>query len=279
MRLLTVTLVLAGLAACVQPAQTPSPPSVVEGLAAGNYTLVDLTHPYYDGMPTIGLPPNLGQTPPFELHLISMYDDKGPAWYWNWYQVGEHAGTHVDAPNHWVSGRDFEAVDAIPLDRLICPAAVIDVKQKAAENADYMVTVEDVEAWEQANGELPAGAMVIMNSGWGEKFSDPKAFLGLNENGEAHAPGFSPEVARWLLENRDINGLASDTVSTEAMAIAGTTNPPFQVHRTMHEAGKYQIEMIANVDRLPAGGAYLMVAPMKVQGGSGAPTRIFGFVP
>ena len=118
-----------------------------------------------------------------------------------------------------------------------------------------------------------------MNSGWSEKFSDPMVFLGVNDKGEAHAPGFSPAAARWLLENRNVVGLATDTVSTDALAVAGATDPPYQVHIAMHRAGKYQIEMIAGLDQLPASGAYLIVAPIKVQGGSGAPARIFGLLP
>ena len=278
MRLITLILGLVWLVACAQPAAPP--PTVVEALAAGNYSLVDLSHPYHEGMPEFQTPPNLGQGVLFKLNEISRWDGRGMnTWYWNWYQVTEHSGTHVDAPNHWFPGKDKEAVDEIPIDRLVGPAVVVDVKAKAAADVDYMLSVEDLTAWEQANGEIPAGAVIIMNSGWGDKFSDPMAFLGLNDAGALHFPGFSPDAIRWLLENRDINAVATDSLSTDALGISLGTDPPNQVHIEMHKAGKYQIELIANVDALPAAGAWVMVAPMKIQGGSGSPSRIFGILP
>ncbi len=278
MRPMTFILGIAMLATCAFP-EAPQP-TVSEVLAAGNYSLVDLSHPYYEGMPEFQAPPHLGQGVPFKLNEISKWDEPGMnTWYWNWYQVTEHSGTHVDAPNHWFPGKDKEAVDEIPLERLVAPAVVVDVKAKAAADSDYMVSVEDLEAWEQANGEIPPGAVIIMNSGWSDKYSDPKAFLGLNDAGELHFPGFSPDAIRWLFEHRDINAVASDSLSTDALGVSLGTDPFNQVHIEMHRAGKYQIELIANVDALPAAGAWVVVAPMKIQGGSGSAARIFGIVP
>ena len=281
MRLITLVLGIGGIAwlvACAPPAVPP--PTVAEVLAAGNYSLVDLSHPYYEGMPEFQAPPHLGQGVPFKLNEISKWDEPGMnTWYWNWYQVTEHSGTHVDAPNHWFPGKDKEAIDEIPLERLVAPAVVVNVKAKAAADSDYMISVDDLAAWEQANGEIPPGAVIIMNSGWSDKYSDPTAFLGLNDAGELHFPGFSPDAIRWLLENRDINAVATDSLSTDALGISLNTDPFNQVHIEMHRAGKYQIELIANVEALPAAGAWLVVAPMKIQGGSGASSRIFGIVP
>ncbi len=269
---------IAWLTSCAPP-ETPAP-TIADVLAAGNYSLVDLSHPYHEGMPEFQAPPHLGQGVPFKLNEISKWNEPGMnTWYWNWYQVTEHSGTHVDAPNHWFPGKDKEAIDEIPLERLVAPAVVVDVKAKAAADSDYMVSVDDLEVWEQANGEIPPGAVIIMNSGWSAKYSDPMAFLGLDEAGELHFPGFSPDAIRWLLENRDINAVAADSLSTDALAISLKTDPFNQVHIEMHRAGKYQIELIANVDALPAAGAWLVVAPMKIQGGSGAASRIFGIVP
>ena len=278
MRRMTLILGITLLASCAPP-EAP-PPTIAEVLAAGNYSLVDLSHSYYEGMPEFQAPPHLGQGVPFELNEISRWDEPGMnTWYWNWYQVTEHSGTHVDAPNHWFPGKDKGAVDEIPLERLVAPAVVVDVKSKAAADSDYMVSVDDLKAWEQANGEIPPGAVIIMNSGWSDKYSDPKAFLGLNDVGELHFPGFSPDAIRWLLEHRDINAVASDSLSTDALGVSLGTDPFNQVHIEMHRAGKYQIELIANVDALPAAGAWVVVAPMKIQGGSGSAARIFGIVP
>ncbi len=280
MKLMTVVPGIALLVSCA-PSQTEAPPpSVVEALAAGNYSLVDLSHPYYEGAPEFVAPPHLGQGVLFKKTEIARWDERGAnTWYWNWYQMTEHAGTHTDAPNHWFSGKDKESIDEIPIDRLVAPAVVVDVKAKAAADPDYMLSVDDLNAWEEAHGEIPPGAIVIMNSGWGEKYSDLKAFLGLDEAGGLHFPGFSPDAARWLLESRDINALASDSLATDALGVSMGTDPPHQVHIEMHRAGKYQIEMIANLDALPAAGAWLVVAPMKFQGGGGAGSRIFGILP
>ena len=279
MRLWATLLTFAGLVACTGSRSTSPVPSVVEALAAGKYTLVDMSHPYHETMPPTMLPPEFGQSPPFKMHSISRFDERGPEWYWNWLQVSEHSGTHIDAPNYWITGRDKESVDQIPLERLVCPAAVIDVRAKVAENLDYSVTVGDLENWEERHGELPVGAIVIMNSGWGQKVTNTQAYRGIDENGNSHYPGFSGELARWLIANRNINGVASDTPSTDTNAVAAGMDPPFPVHFAMHEAGKFQIEELANVDRLPPAGAYLIVAPMKIKGGSGAPARIYGVLP
>lgn len=246
-------------------------------IGSGDVTIVDLTHVYNENIPTIKLPPNFAQSMPFKLHNISRYGEtgkNGPFWYWNWFWMGEHAGTHVDAPNHWVSGRKFASVDSIKLENLIAPAVVINVREKAAKNPDYTVTVQDIYNWENKHGKIPAGAMVIMDSGWWKLWPDEKKFLGIAPDGSSHNPGFSPEAARFLASKRDIVGIAADAVSTDALGVAGQTNPPFQVHIEMHRHGKYQIEMIANLDRIPPSGALLIIAPTPIEGGSGAPARI-----
>ena len=255
---------------------------LLSALSAKRIVAVELTHAYTDTIPNITLPPNFGQSIPFKLHNISEYEktgEKGPLWYWNWFWMGEHTGTHVDAPNHWISGRDFESVDEIALEKLLLPAVVIDVKAKASADNDYLVSVGDIEAWERANGRIPDNAMVIMDSGWSERWPDENEFMNYDSSGMPHSPGFSPEAAKYLIKNRQISGFAVDTVSTDALAVAGGTDPPYGVHFVAHGAGKFQIEMIANPDRLPARGALLVVAPLRIEGGSGAPARIFAFVP
>lgn len=256
-----------------------SPANLIEALRSGKLKLIDCSYTYFEGMPGIKLPPPFANTKTYESTNISRYDERGPAWYWNWFTVGEHAGTHVDAPNHWVSGKDNVGVDAIDLSGLVVPAVVINVEQKVAANPDYEVTREDVLAWEKQNGRVPDGAMVVMSSGWGKRWPDPAKFLGLDGQGRPHGPGFGETAAEFLIKERNISGLAVDTVSTEAMALAGGKKPmPFPVHFIAHGAKKYQIEMLANADKLPAKGAALIIAPIKVRNGSGAPARIFAIV-
>lgn len=250
--------------------------------ALSHYRMVDLSYTYTEGMPTIVIPPQFNQSMPYKSVLISKYDETGslgPFWYWNWFWMGEHTGTHIDAPNHWISGKKFESVDHIPIERLLVPAVVIEVKSKVAANNDYLVTTDDVKAWEQAHGRIPKGAIVVMNSGWGSRWPDQKKFMGLDASGKPHAPGFTPEVAKFLMEEREVNGLATDTVSTDSLGIAGSTNPPFGVHIAVHAKDGYQIEMLANADALTPTGSYLLIAPLRLGGGSGSPARIFGFVP
>src|SRR5215471_14095149 len=255
------------------------PVEVLTAIRAGKLKVIDCSYTYFEGMPGIKLPPPLANTKTFEITNVSRYDERGPAWYWNWFSVGEHAGTHVDAPNHWISGRDNPGVDRIDLGELIVPAAVIDVRGKVTSNQDYEVTREDILEWEKMNGKVPEDCLVVMKSGWGSRGPDPVKFLGIDAHGQPHGPGFGESAAEFLLKQRKIAGLAVDTVSTEAMALAGGKKPiPFPVHYMVHGAKKYQIEMLANTDSLPATGALLIVAPVKVQNGSGAPARIYALV-
>jgi kynurenine formamidase len=265
----------AGLAASTNV----KPADILATIRSGKLKVIDCSYTYFEGMPGIKLPPPFANTKTFEITNVSRYDARGPAWYWNWFSIGEHAGTHVDAPNHWISGRDNVGVDRIDIGQLIAPAAVIDVRQKVSANQDYEVTREDIMAWENANGRIPEDAIVVMRSGWGSRWPDPAKFLGIDAEGRPHGPGFGESAADFLLKQRQIVALAVDTVSTEAMGLAGQKQPiPFPVHNMVHGAKKYQIEMLANTDSLPAAGAVLVVAPVKVQNGSGAPARIYALV-
>jgi kynurenine formamidase len=257
-----------------------APAALLKALESGKAKIVDCSHTYAPGMPSIALPPNFGQTPPFELHLISRFDDKGPAWYWNWFKMGEHTGTHLDAPNHWVSGKDNVGVDRLELKTLIVPAVVVDVTQKAAANQDYELTREDLLEWEKQHGRIPPNAMVVMNSGWSQRWADAKRYINLDEKGVPHNPGFGESAAEFLIKERDVAGFAVDGVSTEALALAGGKQPrPYPVHYAAHAAAKYQIEAFANAEQLPPAGAVLIISPLKIKDGSGAPARILALVP
>jgi kynurenine formamidase len=129
--------------------------ALVSGLRGGAIDVVDLTSPLPSSTPVIQLPPPFGQTAVFELEESSRYDDRGPAWYWNNFRSGEHTGTHFDAPNHWVTGKDLHDVASVPAGRLIAPAAVLDFSAQAAENPDFPVEVDHVKAWEAEIGPLP----------------------------------------------------------------------------------------------------------------------------
>ena len=157
----------------------------------GTIEVVDLTSPLHAGTPILQLPPGLGQTVPFQLEEISRYDDRGPAWYWNNVRTGEHTGTHLDAPNHWVTGRDSEDVAQIPPSRLIGPAAVIDKVKEATADPDYLLDVRDLEEWQAQHGELPASGWLLFRTGWSSRGDDPGRFANADDNG-AHTPGVTP---------------------------------------------------------------------------------------
>src|SRR5207247_10089001 len=135
--------------------------TLVEALAGGTVEVVDLTQPLSEATPIIQLPPPFANTPGFALHEISRYDDRGPAWYWNWFEGGEHVGTHLDAPIHWITGRDNDDVSQIPPSKLVGPAAMIDVTDRVADDPDFLLSIDDIRAWEAEHGPLPAGGWLL----------------------------------------------------------------------------------------------------------------------
>src|SRR5438270_3316707 len=144
---------------------------LVTELAAGKIRLVDLTQTLAPDFPPIVLPPEMGQSWPFRMEEVSRYDARGPGWYWNNVSFGEHTGTHFDAPIHWISGRDLpnNSVDRIPAEKFIGPACVIDVVAKVASDPDFLLTPEAVKDWERQHGKIPAGAWVLLRTGWSQR--------------------------------------------------------------------------------------------------------------
>jgi kynurenine formamidase len=249
---------------------------LVNGLAAGSVEVVDLTAPLSEATPVIQLPPPFANTRHFALEEISRYDDRGPAWYWNDISTGEHVGTHFDAPVHWVTGREGIDVAQVPARQLIAPAVVIDKSRECADDPDFLLTVEHVEAWQAEHGPLPAGGWLLYRTGWSSRADDAGRFLNANETGP-HTPGLAPECARWLAQSTPIIGIGVETVGTDAGA-AHSFDPPFPCHAFMLGAGKYGLTQLANLDRLPVTGAVLIASPLPIVGGSGSPTRVLALV-
>ena len=283
-RLVTNIVLAAVVAACSQsqaPESAPPPEplvGLVEGLASGAVDVIDLTQPLNAKTPIIQLPPPLANTPGYTPHLISNFDDDGPAWYWNWMEIGEHVGTHFDAPCHWISGRDLPCVDVLDADQFIGPAVVIDVTGEVAENADFVATRKTIESWEVEHGRIPDGAWVILRTGWGSRASDGEAFFNPDDTGMPHYPGFGLESATFLTTERNILGVGTEAVGSDA-AVGATADPAFPNHFTMHGAGKYGLTQLANVDQLPVTGAVVIATPLKIDRGSGSPVRVIALVP
>jgi kynurenine formamidase len=250
---------------------------LVDALDAGIVRVVDLTQPLGPDTPVIGLPPQFGASPGVTIDVISRFDEKGPGWYWNVVHMGEHTGTHFDAPVHWVTGKDLpaNACDTIPPRRFVGPACVIDVTREVAANEDFLLMPEHVEAWEREHGRLPRGAWVLLRTGWSER-ADPDAFLNVKADG-AHSPGFHRRTSELLAHDRDVLGVGVETVGTDA-GQAHTFDPPFPNHTIMHGAGKFGLASLRNLDQLPATGAILIAAPLKLVNGSGSPVRVLALV-
>jgi kynurenine formamidase len=245
-------------------------------IADGRIRVIDLTHTLTPEFPTIVLPPELGQCAPFRMEEVSRYDERGPAWYWNNLSMGEHTGTHFDAPIHWVSGKDLpdNAVDTIAPANFIGPAAVIDCSAAAAADPDFALTVPFVEVWEAAYGRIAAGSWVLLRTDWSKRA--PRAYANLLDDG-AHSPGPTPEVVRWLVEERDVRGFGTETIGTDH-GQGHHFNPPYPAHFYMHGKGRYGLQCLTNLDQLPPKGAVILAAPLKIKQGSGSPLRVLALV-
>ena len=250
----------------------------VAELAAGRIRVVDLTTPLEPATPVIDLPPMFAPSPGLSVTEISRYNDAGPAWYWNILHLGEHTGTHFDAPIHWVTGKELpdNTTDTIPPRKFIGPACVIDVAADVAQNPDFLLTPERVQEWEATHGRIPAGAWVLLRTGWSARTSRAE-FLNAGADG-AHSPGFAKACSEFLARERDVLGVGVETVGTDA-GQAGTFDPPFPNHSTMHGAGKFGITSLLNLDQLPPTGAVVIAAPLKIVGGSGSPLRVLALTP
>ncbi|EXG81825.1 cyclase family protein [Cryptosporangium arvum] len=250
--------------------------ALVAALESADVEVVDLTAPLSPSTPVLQLPPPFANTIPLSLEAVSAFDDAGPAWKWNNIHTGEHTGTHLDAPAHWITARDGETVDAIPPSKLIGPVVVVDVRAQVAADPDFLLEPEHVEAWEAEHGRVPDGAWLLLRTGWSARQEDAVAFANADENGP-HTPGPSARAARWLASERTIAGFGVETVGIDAGA-AGGFEPPFPAHHFLLEAGTYGLTQLRNLEKLPATGAVLVVSPLPIVGGTGSPSRVFALV-
>jgi len=250
---------------------------LAEALASGAVQVVDLAHPLEPATPVISLPPEFGQSAPFRIERISDYDSRGPAWAWNNLSLGEHTGTHFDAPVHWVTGKDLtdNALDTIPPRRFVAPANVIDCTEACAADPDFLLSPAHIQDWEARHGRIEAGSWVLLRSGWSRR-TDPAAFLNAGSDG-AHSPGPSPEAVTFLVRERDVIGFGTECVGTDA-GQAFRFDPPFPCHAGMHGANKFGLASLTNLDKLPPKGAILITAPLKIAGGTGSPCRVLALV-
>ncbi|MEI4231817.1 cyclase family protein [Roseovarius sp. D22-M7] len=230
-------------------------------MAQGHARVEDLTHAYGPDFPTYFGEPGIATEQSFNFadHGFNVLT----------LTVNEHTGTHVDAPLHFSA--DGASVDEIPVGDLVAPLCVVDIAARAAEDADTLLTPDDLRAWTDVHGPIPDGACVALYSGWGAKV-DREAFRGFDGE-KQHYPGFHVEAAQMLIEETGARSIASDTLSLDHGA-----STDFATHYAWLPTGRFGIECMANLDRVPASGATVVVGAPKHRGGSGGPARIFALV-
>lgn len=240
---------------------TPAAGPLASPTALGSFTHIqDLSHvvtpsfPMYPGAP--------------QMQITLLRTIQGNGFYKNLLVLDEHTGTHMDAPAHFAP--DGTGAEGLPVERLVAPLAVIDISSRAASDPDAQLMPEDITAWEGQHGPLPAGAFVAMHSGWEARLGDPASFINQDAAGVPHFPGFHPDAAALLVNERDIVAIGVDTVSLDFGA-----STDFKTHLTVLPAGKYGLENLAALATVPPSGATIIVGGPKHINASGGPTRAF----
>ncbi len=262
-----------GMAQQKHPPKTPAKPpakkpveayDLLAGIPSGRTRVVDLSYAINEKL--VAWP---GDTRTFEAKTNASVAKEG--YFTRSFWMLEHYGTHMDAPIHFPPGKT--PVDKIPVERLFGPAVVIDVRKEAEKDADYKLPLERIARWEQEHGHIPAGAIVVLRTGWAARWPDADRYLNRDAQGVMHSPGYSTDAVVRFIE-RKVSGLGIDTMSVD---IGASKN--FPVHKLSHGAGLYHVENLADLSALPEAGAFLIVAPIKLEGGSGGPCRVFAILP
>ena len=257
---------------------SPSSETLVQlasGIAGGAIRVVDLTQTLSEDTPTLILPPEFGQCAGFSREEISRYDERGVAWYWSNFAVSEHTGTHFDAPIHWVTGKDLpnNTVDTLPVKDIVAPAVVLDFSAESAANPDFLLEASHLEAWEAKHGKIPAGSWALFRTDWSKRAGD--AYTNRAADGP-HTPGPNTSAVQFLID-RDVIGFGVETIGTDP-GQAFLLEPAYPAHTLLHGAGKYGLQCLENLDQLPATGAIVIAAPLKIRDGSGSPLRVLALV-
>jgi kynurenine formamidase len=231
--------------------------------------LLDLTHSFDNK--TVYWP----TAKPFTWHREAWGKAPGGYWYASAsFEASEHLGTHMDSPIHFAERG--ATTDTVPLRQLVGPAAVIDISNATAKDANYELLPADVEAWERDNGRIPGGAIVLVRTGWSKFWPDRARYMGSAVDGDVtrlRFPGISPAAAKVLVARR-VDGVGIDTASLDH-----GPSKDFQTHRILNGAGVYGLENVANMDRIPPTGATVVALPMKIRNGTGGPVRIMAILP
>ena len=257
--ILAVTALVGAAALAPTGAQTPS----LDGIATRKTRVIDLSYAISDKMV-----PWPGDARAFEAKTNATVEKNG--YFTRSFWMLEHYGTHLDAPAHFPPGTT--TIDQIAPEKFFGPAVVLDVSKEGDRDPDYQLGTKKIAAWEEKHGGIPAGAIVILRTGWSSRWPDVVQYRNQDANGKMHFPGFSVAAAKLLLE-RKVSGLGCDTLSIDP-----GNSPDFPVHHLVLGAGVYQLENLADLSGLPETGAQIIAAPIKLEGGSGGAVRVFALV-
>ncbi len=250
----------------VPAAAHPAAAVTVEDIAAGKARMIDLTYPlnsqnaFWPGE----------NYRPFELKTIATREKDGVLS--KAISMPEHLGTHLDAPNHFEKNQP--SVEKLTARQLFGPGVVIDISGQAEQNPDYTLAPSDIEAWEKQHGRIPDGAIVLLRTGWGRFWGNVARFQNRDARGRLHFPSYSAEAARFLIQKRKARGVGVDNLSIDP-----GISKDFPVHHIVNAAGRFGLENVAQLDQLPPRGFYLIIAPLKIEAGTGGPTRIWAVLP
>lgn len=248
-------------------------------LASDGVEVVDCSGVLGPDTPILQLPADFAKpTPRVEIHKISEYDEDGPFFAWNWMVLGEHSGTHFDAPHHWITGKDYDDgfTDTLDVQRLVAPVNVIDCSQQSQEDPDFLLDAKGIKEWEAEYGEIGKGEWVVMRTDWDARVNDEARFLNADEAGP-HSPGPTPDAIEYLMDKK-IVGWGTQCIGTDA-GQAGGMEPPYPAHNLLHKNNCFGLASLANLDKLPPKGAILIAAPLKIKNGTGSPIRALALVP
>jgi kynurenine formamidase len=249
---------------------------LIAAISNGTVEIIDLTNKLTENTPSLTLPDPFPSPAPFALEEIARYDERGPVWRANDIHIGEHTGTHLDVPIHWITGREGRDVSQTPLPRLVGPAVVVDFSAEAAADPDFLATVDHFKAWQAHYGDFPENGWLLVRTGWAVHSQDAEKFINADSEG-MHTPGFAPECARWLAEETRISGVGVETMGLDA-GRGHSLEPEMPMHWYLLGNDKYGITSLQNLDRLPVTGAVIVVAPLPILGGTGSPARVLALV-
>jgi kynurenine formamidase len=261
MKFKTFTFACAGVLTLFLFAQRHTQPAPQQ-LFAG---VVDLTHSISEK------DPNWEGTAesPYKVKPLASFEKQG--YFTRYISLPEHFATHIDAPAHFAQG--VWTVDQIPPQRLVAPLVVIDVQGRVANNADYEVSLDDLAVWEHDNGQVPPGAVVMAHTGWATRWDSMKEYRNADDKGTMHFPGFALDTVKFLVQARKIAGLGIDTLSVDY-----GPSKDYPIHHFTAKNNVYHLENVANLNQAPEAGGILVVAPAKLEGGSGGPVRILALL-